>query len=34
MLLGTLAASILKNTLAGRGAIRASKKTIRTGINF
>ena len=34
MLLGTLAASILGNTLTGRGAIRASEDTIRTGGNF
>ena len=34
MLLGTLAVSILKNTLTRRGAIRASKDTIRTGGNF
>ena len=34
MLLGTLAASILKHTLTGRRAIRASKDTIRTGGNF
>ena len=34
MLLGTLAASILGNTLTGRGEIRASEDTIKTGGTF
>ena len=34
MLLGTLAASILGNALAGRGVIRAGEGTIRAGENF
>ena len=34
MLLGTLAASILGNALAGRGVIRAGQRAIRAGENF
>ena len=34
MLLGTLAASILGNALAGRGVIRANEDTIRADENF
>ena len=34
MLLGTLAASILGNVLAGQGVIRADEGTIRAGKNF
>ena len=34
MLLNTLGASLLGNILAGKGAIRASEGTIRTGHNF
>ena len=34
MLLGTLAASILGNTLSGRGVIRDGEGVIRTGQNF
>ena len=34
MLLGTLAATILGNALAGRGVIRAVEGTIRTGETF
>ena len=34
MLLGTLAASILGNALAGRGVIRAGEGAIRAGENF
>ena len=31
MLLGALAASLLRNMLAGRGVIRAGEETIRAG---
>ena len=34
MLLGTLAASILGNALAGKGVIRADEGVIRAGQNF
>ena len=34
MLLGTLGASFLGNLLTGKGAVRASKSTIRTGHDF
>ena len=34
MLLGTLAASILGNSLTGKGVIRAGEGTIRAGENF
>ena len=34
VLLGTLAASILGNALAGNGEIRAAEGTIRTGQDF
>ena len=34
MLLGTLAASILGNALAGKGVIRAGEGTVRVGQNF
>ena len=34
MLLGTLAASILGNALAGRGVIRAREGVTRAGENF
>ena len=34
ILLGTLAASMLRNTLTGRGVIRADGGTIRAGENF
>ena len=34
MLLGTLAASVLPNALAGRGVIKAGKGTIRASENF
>ena len=34
MLLGTLAASILGNALAGKGVIRAGEGTVRVGHNF
>ena len=34
MLLGTLAASILRNALSGQGIIRAGDGTIRAGQNF
>ena len=34
MLLGTWAASILGNTLTGRGVIRAGERTIKANGNF
>ena len=34
MLLGTLAASILGNTLTGKGVIRAGKGVIKSSQNF
>ena len=34
MLLGTLAANLLGNTLSGRGVIRAGEGTIRAGKSF
>ena len=34
MLLGTLAASILGNTLSGRGVMKAGEGVIRTGEDF
>ena len=34
MLLGTLALSMLKNALAGRGVIRAGEETLKIGQNF
>ena len=34
ILLGTLAASMLRSTLTGRGVIRAGEGTIRAGENF
>ena len=34
MILRTLAASILENTLIGKGTIRAGEGTIRAGQNF
>ena len=34
ILLGTLAASMLRNTLTGTGVIRADGGTIRAGENF
>ena len=34
MLLATLSASLLTNTLTGKGVIRAGEETIRVGENF
>ena len=34
MLLGTLGTSLLGNILAGKGALRADKETIRSGQEF
>ena len=34
MLLGTLAASILGNALAGKGVIRVGERVIKAGQNF